>query len=214
LVFDPAAVVTTVGPVEPAWSVLPFADVEAVPLDEAPPVVAEVADADGGQLSASSSASFFSAAANADLSETSCWFAAVTWSCALRKLTAFESFCALVRPPSADDSVLWACSRLASADWSAVCAGTGSILASTCPDLALSPAATSTAVSVPLAAKFTDDDVATLTFPDAVTLDCTVPRATVAVRCTAAPDDEAPRNPYTEFAANKANTAAVNPSAP
>ncbi len=43
--------------------------------------------------------------------------------------------------------------------------------------------------------KFADDDVATLTFPEAVTLDCTVPRDTVAVRWTAAADDDAPTNP-------------------
>ena len=38
-------------------------------------------------------------------------------------------------------------------------------------------------------------DVATLTLPDALTLDCTVPTATTAVRCEPAVDDEPPRNP-------------------
>ena len=54
---------------------------------------------------------------------------------------------------------------------------------------------TSTAVNVPLVAKSADAEVATPTFPDALTLDCTVPRATVAVRCTEAPLEEVAENP-------------------
>jgi hypothetical protein len=69
-------------------------------------------------------------------------------------------------------------------------------------------------VSVPLEVKSTDDEVPTLTLPEAVTLDCTVPRATVAVRCTAVPDEDVPRNPYTELTANRAAAAATSPRAP
>jgi len=54
---------------------------------------------------------------------------------------------------------------------------------------------TSTACNVPLVAKFAAADVATPTFPDALTLDCTVPRATVAVRCDPAADEELLRKP-------------------
>jgi hypothetical protein len=49
----------------------------------------------------------------------------------------------------------------------------------------LSPTATSTAVKVPLVEKFSEVVLAELMFPDAVTLDCTVPRATVAVSVVA-----------------------------
>jgi hypothetical protein len=50
------------------------------------------------------------------------------------------------------------------------------------PTVTLSPTATSTAVSVPLAEKLNDVDVAELTLPDAVSTAWTVPRSTVAVR--------------------------------
>jgi hypothetical protein len=43
-----------------------------------------------------------------------------------------------------------------------------------------------TAVSVPLVPKPTEAEVAAETLPDALTLDCTVPRATVVVRCAPA----------------------------
>jgi hypothetical protein len=45
-------------------------------------------------------------------------------------------------------------------------------------------------VIVPLVAKFVDADCATATFPDALTLDSTVPRFTVAVRRDPAALDE------------------------
>jgi hypothetical protein len=48
---------------------------------------------------------------------------------------------------------------------------------------------------VPLVPKFADADVATETLPDALTLDCTVPTVTVAVRCEPVEDDDPPRNP-------------------
>jgi hypothetical protein len=41
-------------------------------------------------------------------------------------------------------------------------------------------------VIVPLVAKFADEDCATATFPDALTLDSTFPRSTVALRLDAA----------------------------
>jgi len=70
-----------------------------------------------------------------------------------------------------------------------------SIFASTCPTFTWSPTATSTAVNVPLVAKFADADLATPTLPDALTLDCTVPRTTVAVRWDPAADEELLRKP-------------------
>jgi hypothetical protein len=48
---------------------------------------------------------------------------------------------------------------------------------------------------VPFVPKFADADVATETLPDALTLDCTVPCATVAVRWEPVDADDPPRNP-------------------
>jgi hypothetical protein len=75
------------------------------------------------------------------------------------------------------------------------CAAVGSSRASTWPAFTWSPTFTYTALSVPLAPKSADADVATPTFPDALTLDCTVPTATVAVRRAPRPDDEPPKKP-------------------
>jgi hypothetical protein len=62
--------------------------------------------------------------------------------------------------------------------------------------------------------KSADAEVATLTFPDALTLDWTVPYATVAVRCAAELDAVPPRNPYTESSPNTIAIAASNPRPP
>jgi hypothetical protein len=58
----------------------------------------------------------------------------------------------------------------------------GSIVASTSPALTWSPTTTSTAVTVPLAVKFSLTAVAGLILPEAVTLSWTMPRCTVTVR--------------------------------
>ncbi|HUK44331.1 MAG TPA: hypothetical protein VLV28_03475 [Gaiellaceae bacterium] len=50
-------------------------------------------------------------------------------------------------------------------------------------------------MSVPLVVKLADAEVATPTLPDALTLDWTVPYATVAVRWAALLEDEDPRKP-------------------
>jgi hypothetical protein len=50
-------------------------------------------------------------------------------------------------------------------------------------------------VTVPLVEKFSDADSAALTLPDALTLDCTVPSATVDVRCAALLAVEVLKNP-------------------
>lgn len=57
-----------------------------------------------------------------------------------------------------------------------------SSVASFCPTVTRSPTLTATAVTVPLVEKFAAAERATLTLPDAVTDDCTIPRATVTVR--------------------------------
>jgi hypothetical protein len=43
--------------------------------------------------------------------------------------------------------------------------------------------------------KFAEAETAMLTLPEALTLDCTVPSATVAVRWVALLDDEVPKKP-------------------
>jgi len=91
--------------------------------------------------------------------------------------------------------VLRACARFASACCRVLSAEVGSIFARTCPALTLSPTATFSAVNVPLVVKPADAEVATLTLPLALTLDCTVPSATVAVRCDPAELDEPLKNP-------------------
>ena len=105
-------------------------------------------------------------------------------------LMAFAARCAVVSPLSALASVLSAIARLALADASVLRALVGSIFASACPARTCWPADTWTAVIVPLVAKFVDADCATATFPDALTLDSTVPRFTVAVRRDPAALDE------------------------
>jgi hypothetical protein len=72
------------------------------------------------------------------------------------------------------------------------------------------PTATWTAVKVPLVAKFADAVRATPTLPDALTLDCTVPRATVAVRCAPVLAAEPLlKNPYTALSAKKTITTTI-----
>jgi len=150
---------------------------------------------DGGQLRARSFASCALAAASADLSVLSCWRAVVNWDWDCWRLTSFEAFCASVSPALAVASVLWAWARFAWAEASVACAVDGSTFASTSPAVTRSPTATSTSLNVPLVPKSAADELATLTFPEAVTLDCTVPRATVAVRWIPAFDVELSRNP-------------------
>ncbi len=57
----------------------------------------------------------------------------------------------------------------------------GSRVPSVWPAVTFCPSVTSTAVKVPLVWKLTESEVAALTLPEADTLDCTVPRWTVAV---------------------------------
>jgi hypothetical protein len=64
-------------------------------------------------------------------------------------------------------------------------------------------------VIVPLVAKLADAEFATATFPDALTLDSTVPRFTVAVRRDPAELDEPVVKPYTEFREKNTTTAAM-----
>ena len=66
----------------------------------------------------------------------------------------------------------------------------GSIFASPWPAFTASPTLALTAVNVPLVTKPTDAVLDALTFPEAVTLDWTIPRPTVAVRCTPVLADE------------------------
>jgi len=71
----------------------------------------------------------------------------------------------------------------------------GSTFASTCPTLTCSPSETSSEHSVPLVAKPALAELATPTFPEALTLDWTIPRVTVAVRCEPVLDEELSRKP-------------------
>ena len=82
--------------------------------------------------------------------------------------------------------MLSACARFACAVWSTFWALVGSSFATTCPTFTFCPTATSTAVSVPLVPNPTEAELATPTLPDALTLDWTIPRLTVAVRCALA----------------------------
>ncbi len=143
-----------------------------------------------GKPSLASRASCAFAVARAVWSVSSCCSSVVTacWACWM--LIVFAARCAVVSPLSALASVLSAIARLALADASVLRALVGSIFASACPALTCSPADTYTAVIVPLVAKFVDADCATATFPDALTLDSTVPRFTVAVRRDPAALDE------------------------
>jgi hypothetical protein len=146
------------------------ADAE-LPDDEAPPLEADEVEPEAGQLSSRSFAAWALAVASVDLSELSCSraFANVNWAC--WRLTVFEASCAVVGPLLALARVLSAWARFACADSSAFCALVGSIFPSTCPTLTWEPTATSTAVSVPLVAKFADAEFTTPTFPEALTLD-------------------------------------------
>ena len=89
--------------------------------------------------------------------------------------------------------MLSACARLACEASSVASAEVGSSFAITWPARTLSPTATSTDASVPLVVKFAEAETATLTLPEALTLDWTVPRATVAVRWVALFDEEVPK---------------------
>jgi hypothetical protein len=73
----------------------------------------------------------------------------------------------------------------------------------------VSPTATPTAVNVPLVAKLSDVVAAELMFPDAVTLACTVPRCTVAVRVAPAVAEEGPAKTESRPNAVAAQTAAT-----
>ncbi len=106
-------------------------------------------------------------------------------------------------------SVLSACARLAWADWRASRALVGSIFASSWPTLTCFPTAASSAVSVPVVPKLALAAVATLTLPEALTLDWMIPRETVAVRWTPVAADELPRKPYIELSPKKIATAAA-----
>lgn len=79
--------------------------------------------------------------------------------------------------------------------------------ASTCPAFTLSPTFTSTLVSLPLVVKPTAAELATPTLPEALTLDWTIPRATVAVRWALPLADEPSRKPYTALSATTTTAA-------
>jgi len=176
-------------PAVPADEEVP--DDEEMP-DEAPPAPDE---GNGRQLRFWSLASWAFAVTSVAVSVTSCCWSVVTASWACCKLDVFESRWAAVRPLLAVESALSACARFACAESKVFCALVGSTVASIWPALTWSPAATSTAVSVPLVPKLTDAELATPTLPDALTLDCTMPRVTVAVRCEALVEGELLKNP-------------------
>jgi hypothetical protein len=117
----------------PTAAVAPLPAVDVAAADGSAPLEADDVDTEGGHASASSSASCLLAAESADLSAANCSFPELTWDWAFSRLTAFEALCASVSPASAVESVLWACSRLAWADWSATSADDGSSFARTCP---------------------------------------------------------------------------------
>ena len=156
-----------------------------------------LADVDpaGGQPSASSTSSCFFAAVTACSSVVSCNCAAVTSASACWRLELFVAWSAAVGPASAAARALSACASVACEASSEASAVVGSSFAITWPARTWSPTATYTSLSVPLVPKSAEADVATLTFPDALTLDWTVPYATVAVRCAAELDVVPPRNP-------------------
>ena len=98
---------------------------------------------------------------------------------------------------------------------SVVSAVVGSIVPSTWPVFTRSPTATFTEVTVPLVPKSTEAEFAAETFPEALTLDCTVPRATVAVRCVPVLADELLlENPYTASSAKNTIRATITTPAP
>jgi hypothetical protein len=161
------------------------------PLDALPEPAAAAPDplAVAGNPSLASRASCVCAEASALLSAASCCASVVTVCLACWRLIVFASRCAAVSPLSALASALRAVARLALADASVLRALVGSIVAIAWPARTCSPGTTSTAVIVPLVAKFADADCATATLPEALTLESTVPRLTVAVRRDPAPLD-------------------------
>ena len=193
-------------PLEPAplEAVLPDVPDEPFPADvpvplpevaERLPEELEAAAALGGHASFRSAASWALASASVVLAELTCCSFVARLDSDCWRLTTFDARCSAVRPASAVASVLLACARFARAVVRAFCAFVGSSLASTWPALTESPTFASTAVSVPLVPKSADAEPEALTFPEALTLDCTSPRATVAVRSTPALGEELSRNP-------------------
>jgi hypothetical protein len=164
--------------------------------------VAEV-DPVGGHLSDRSVASCCFAVVTACSSVESCNLAVATADCAWSRLEAFDAFSAAVGPPCAVASALSAWARFACAAASEVSAVVGSIVARICPDVTWSPTLTFTAVTVPLVPKSAEAEFVADTLPDAVTLDCTVPVVTVAVRWVPVLAIEPPVNPYTALRAKK-----------
>ncbi len=120
--------------------------------------------------------------------------------------------CDAVPPASALARFARAVARFARAEARLVAASVVSIVASTWPFTTRSPTATRTEVSVPLDVNPTDDVAAEEMFPEPATLDSTVPRVTVAVRCVPAAE-EAPV-PTIETAARPATASTSTLSNP
>jgi hypothetical protein len=137
-----------------------------------------------GQPSCWSMTSCFLAAVSAVWSVARFCWAELSWSLAELRL---DAVCArwLVVPPAR--AVASACSSFASvalADARVDFASVALMRPSTWPLVTFEPTETVRAVSVPVVANVGDSVSAVEMFPEADTLDCTVPRATVTVRAT------------------------------
>jgi len=112
----------------------------------------------------------------------SCRLSELNWACADASCDLSCASCDAEPPWRASCKAASALWRLATAITRFDRAVVGSSVASTCPARTWSPTATSTAVTVPLAVKFSLASVAGLMLPEAVTLSWTMPRCTVTVR--------------------------------
>ena len=174
------------------------------------PELAEVAELDDEpddgamQLSRSSAASCACAAVRAAWLSLSVCCAERSWRRAEASDDWFCARCEAVPPASALARFRRAIARDARAEARFVAASVASIVAMTWPFTTRSPTATRTEVSVPLVVNPTDAVSAEEMFPEPATLDSTVPRVTVAVRC--APDAEELPVPTIETAAKPATT--------
>jgi hypothetical protein len=162
------------------------------PLGTDEPVPVPEDDATAGQPSCWSTTSCFLAAVRAVWSVARFCWAELSWSLAELRPDAVCARWLVVPPARAVASVCSSFASVALADARVDFASVALMRPSTWPFFTFEPTETVSDVSVPLVANVGDSVSAVEMFPEADTLDCTVPRATVTVRATplAAAEDE------------------------
>jgi len=166
--------------------VLELDDEEAEPVAELALLPADDELVDAGQESAWSDFSCAFAFARFCWSVVNCCRSDCSVSCDWERFALSWASCELLPPASASARFCWAAVSAALAEVRFCWACVALIVASCSPLVTLSPTATLTAVSMPLVEKLSDVVEAELTLAEAVSVDWIVPRATVAVRVTAA----------------------------